>query len=301
MNKKNLILGGVLIILIVFAYIYQGPVKEWREKRGLAKNFLAEVSLEMIERIEVEKEGKTVTLEKKEAGWKIGGTKDFYVNEKIAENLTFVLEKIGEKKLELIGKNIDNKEAFKTDESGIGIKIVQGEEEFSFTVGKTTPDFSGSYVCEEGSEKTYRINLNLIVFEQKEWRDDQIFSFMPERVNKMRFQYPDRQFWVEKMENKWKGILPWAFSVDEEKINEILELVGNLKAIKIPEQNFEDTGLEKHLIIVQIVGENIDETIMVGEENEEGQFFAKKANSDNIYLISKEDRDIFNRTTKDLK
>lgn len=301
MNKKNLILGGVLIILIVFAYIYQGPVKEWKERRGLAKNFLVEVSLDMIERIEVEKGGKTVTLEKEETGWKIGGTKDFYVNEKIAENLTFVLEKIGEKKLELVGKNMDNKEAFKTDESGIGIKIIQGKEKFSFIVGKTTPDFSGSYICEEGSEKTYRINLNLIVFDQKEWRDEQIFSFMPESVNKMRFQYPDRQFWVEKTENKWEGILPWAFSVDEEKINEILETIGNLKAIKIPEQNFKDTGLEKHLVIVQVVGENIDETIMVGEESGEGQYFAKKADSDNIYLVSKEDRDIFNRTTKDLK
>jgi len=301
MNKKNLILGGVLIILIVFAYIYQGPVKEWRESRGLAKNFLAGVSLEMIDRVEIKKGGETVTLEKEEAGWKISGTKDFYVNEKVAESLTFALEKIGEKKLELVGKNIDNKEAFKTDESGIGIKIIQVDEEFNFVVGKTTPDFSGSYICENGSEKTYRINLNLIVFDQEEWRDNQIFSFMPERVNKMRFQYPDRQFWVEKMEDKWKGILPWAFSVNEEKINEILETVGNLKAIKIPEQNFEGTGLEKNLVIAQIVGENIDETIMVGQESEGGQYFAKKGNSDNIYLISKEDRDILNRTTIDLK
>lgn len=301
MNRKNLILGGALIILIIFAYIYQGPLRDWRESRGLTKNFLSQVLLEKIERIEVKKGEDAVVLEKKETGWKIEGTKDFYVGEQVAESLDFALEKIGKEKLELIGKNKDKKETFKTDDSGVRVKITQEEKEFNFVVGKTTPDFSGSYISKADSDRTYKIGINLNVFDQDEWCDDQIFSFMPERINKMRFQYPDRQFWVEKVENKWKGILPWAFSVTEEKINEILEIMGNLQAVRIPEQSFEGTGLEKNLIIVQVVGENIDNTIMIGQSNDEGLYFAKRAGSDNIYLISKEDRDIFDRKTKDLK
>lgn len=306
MNKKNLILGGVLIILIVFSYFYQGPFQEWKENNAKPDNFLAEVLSTEVIKVEVTKMGETTTLIKEETGWKVAETKDFYVKDSTADSLGFVLENISKKEMELVSKNEDKKSSFETDETGIGVKIVQGDKEFEFVIGKTTPDFSGSYVSSNGSDKTYKLNLNLSVFDREEWRDNQMFSFMKERVNKMRFQYPTNQFWVEKVDGEWQGILPYKFPVSMEKIDEILDVVSEMNATKIPAQTFEGTGLEKNSIIVQIVGEGIDETIMVGAEKEpeddgDPLYFAKQGKSDNIYLIAKEERDLLFRTTRDLR
>ncbi len=301
MNKKNLILGGILVFLIIFAYIYQGPFQEWKKNTGKAKNFLAEVVLDEIDSVEITKDGETVFLEKKFSRWKIGDTKDFYTSDTLADSLNFALESIGKKDLELAGDNMDKKISFDTDESGVLVKISQKDKTFEFVVGKATADFSGNYISKKDDKKTYEIDLKLGFLSQDDWRDKQMFSFMKERVIKMRFQYPDRQFFVEKVENEWKGILPYSFPVTEEKIDEILEVISNMSAVKIPEQSFSGTGLEKNLIIVQVVGEDVDAIIMVGEANDEELYFSKKGNSDNIYLINKEDRDILDKNIKDLK
>ena len=47
-------------------------------------------------------------------------------------------------------------------------------------------------------------------------------------------------------------------------------------------------------------GNNIDDTIMVGEANEDKLYFVKRAINDNIYLISKEQRDKLDKKISDL-
>ena len=306
MNKKNLVLGGVLIVLIIFSYLYQGPFQKWREESGKPVNFLAGVISTDVSKVQIVKAGKTITLLREGIGWKVEETKDFYVKDSVADSLGFVLENIGKKDMEVVSKNKDKKSAFETNESGIAIKIFQENKEFEFVVGKTTPDFSGSYVSENNNNKTYKLKLNLSVFDRTEWRDDQMFSFMKERVNKLRFQYPNKQFFVEKVEEEWRGVLPYSFPVSEEKIDEIIDIMASMSSTKIPEQKFEGTGLEKNLIIVQVIGEGIDETIMIGEAKEaEGDgdplYFVKRGSSDNLYLITKEERDVFDKTTRDLR
>lgn len=301
MNKKNLVLGGILVFLIIFAYIYQGPFQEWKKNAGKVKNFLAQVVLDEIDTVEITKDGETTVLEKSFSRWKVGGTKDFYTPDNLTDSLNFALENISQKDLELVGDNIDRKASFNTDDSGVRVKISQKDKIFEFVVGKITMDFSGNFISKVDDNKTYEIGVKLGFLSQEDWRDKEMFSFMKERVNKIRFQYPDRQFFVEKTENEWKGVLPHSFSVNEEKIDEILDIIASMSATKIPAQSFEGTGLEKNLIIVQVVGEEVDATIMVGEVNDEELYFAKKGDSDNIYLITKEERDILDKKIKDLK
>ncbi len=69
MDKKTLRLGGILIILIVLAYLYQGPLKEWRAGLGKPKNFLASVDAGQINKIEIIQKEKTVVLEKQGDKW----------------------------------------------------------------------------------------------------------------------------------------------------------------------------------------------------------------------------------------
>ena len=99
----------------------------------------------------------------------------------------------------------------------------------------------------------------------------------------------------------WKGVSPYIFSVDEAKVSEVLEAVSALTAIDIPEQTFAGTGLDKNLIIVQVKGPGIDNTIMLGDSNENGDYYAKKADSDNIYLVASLVNDALDKQIRDLR
>lgn len=307
MDKKTLKLGGILIILIVLAYLYQGPLAEWRSSLGKPKNFLAGINAELIDRVEIAKNEKVTVLEKHDSRWKIGGTKDFYIEESLAASLIDNLKKAAQTETELASANKEKKGEFQTDESGINVKLYQGDDNAAdFVIGKRAADFTSTYVSQPESDNTYAIKADLYsVFGRSDWHDKTIFSSVKEKINKIRLQYPDREFTVEKTTadgaDKWEGTIPYKFSVNKDKIDKILDIMSNLTAAEIPEQKFEGTGLEKHLIIIQAAGEGIDNAIMIGGDNGEEFYYAKKSDSDNIYLITKEQRDALDKRIGDLK
>ena len=75
----------------------------------------------------------------------------------------------------------------------------------------------------------------------------------------------------------------------------------SLNAVAIPAQTFDGTGLESHSIIIEISGDGVQNVLMVGGENEEGNFFAKKGSSDNIYLISPEQKESLETSIRGLR
>lgn len=308
MNKKILILGAVLIILIVLAYGYQGPLKKWQNNLGKTKNILAKVDINKIDKIEVISDDRTVVLTKQravladpaqaasagsvQAKWKYNDSKDFYADPAI---MAKVLESLGEAKaseLELVSNNQARKGEFKTDGAGLSVKVYQADKKTAdFIVGGRASDYGSSYLATSASPATYLIKVDLRdVFERAEWRDLTIFSTAKEKIKKIRLQYPNREFTVEFKNDKWSGILPEKFTVNQEKIGKISQIMSSLKAREIPEQTFKNTGLEKHLIIIEATGEAIDNVLMVGA-SQGGLSYAKKGESDNIYLIDKSARD----------
>jgi hypothetical protein len=299
--KKNLFLAGILAALILFSWLWSGPIKNWKTTGNIEKNFLSGLNFSSIDEIEIENSKETVVLKKEGDRWKIGGTKDFYAPSSNMDEVVSVLEKVAEGKLELVSDNKDKKDFFGFDNSS-RVKIVQEGENYEFFVGKSTDDYAQSYISLDNFEKIYRVNANLAaVFSLKDWRDKQIFSFSKEHVGKIRFQYGKNQFIVEEKEDIWSGVSPWNFSVNKDKINEILDVLDDLRASDIPEQNFSGTGLEKNNLIIQIFGEDIDKTIMVGDCTEDNLCYAKRADSDNIYLITKDQKTALTKNISDLK
>jgi len=303
MDKKNLILGGILLGLIAFTWVWNGPIKDWRFERGEESNFLSGLSLDKADSIRIERSGATTTLERVDGRWKVGGTKDFYVKKEVSDELAFALNKVAAGKMELASTNKDKKAELGTNE-GIKVSIGQEGKNYDLIVGNATGNFDGSYISRADTEKTWKVGVDLsAIFSRGEWRDDQIFSFFKERADKVRFQYPNRQFIVERKENKWNGTWPGkGFKVADDKVNAVLEVLENLKAAKIPDQDFKSFGSpEKNGIIIQISGSDLDQTLMVGNCTKENLCYAKKGSSDNIYMISKAQRDALNKQTKDLR
>lgn len=306
MNKKNLILSGVLLTLIALAFIYSGPLKKWQAASSRDKNFLANIDVDKITKIEVKKGGETTTLEKQGERLKIIGTKDFYVDETSTVAIKTVLTEAKQGNLEIVSKNKDKKSDFLVnDDLGVFLNLYQDNElVLDLIIGKATNDYSGTYISRADLNKTYSINAKLnSVFDRADWYDYKIFADNKEAINKIRFQYPTREFTIEKNSEtgEWQGILPYVFTVSAEKIDPILSSMANLRAVEIPEQNFEKSGLDKHSIIIQATGTGIDNTLMLGSDNGDSLFYAKRGDSDNLYLITQETHDELDKQIWDLK
>lgn len=309
MSKKNLFLGGILLVLIFFAYIYNGPFQTWEQNKGKPDNFLTNVNLEKINKILISKNGKETALELVGDKWRIAGTKDFYVKDDVMSTAIDSLKKAQSDDLELVSENKEKKNKFETGDNGIDLKLQDGDNLIEeFIIGKTGNDFKSSYISSPKDDKTYLVNAPLnSSFGKKDWYDKTIFSGDKKNINKIRFQYPDREFSIEKQDEKWTGVSPYKFNVSEEKIKDILNIMSNLNSPLIPEQKFEGSGLEKNSIIVEASGDGFSNVLMVGDAYKpEGSdkiayYYAKKGSSDNIYLITKEQKENLDKHIWELK
>ena len=313
MNKKNLVLGGILAALIIIAFVSEGPLKDWRAKIGKVENILATVDFSQVSRIDINRPGETLSIEKDGDRWKIAGTKVFYVRDDIIQGIELALNTAKEADALLASENVDKKDDFEVGESGTGISLRQGDTLlYEFVVGKVGADFTSTYVTRNDTKETYLIKANLnSALVRQDWYDPIILKSDIEKITKLRFQHPSTEFTAELLEDEWQGTLPYDFDVDKEKFEPILEIMANLVATDIPEQTFDGAGFDKDTIIVQATGEEIDNTIMIGgpravdaEEEvdpEDILYYAKRGDSDNIYLISAEQKELLDIRIQDLR
>ena len=267
MSKKNLLLGGILGVLLILAFIYNGPFEDWKNDLGKPSNFLASLDTSAVNRMEIGWQNTNVVIDKIDNNWKIDGTKDFYVDSMVMNIAIEALKSARDAKLTLVSENAEKKSEFETDEeSGYKLKLKNGDELlFEFVIGKNGNEINSSYIAQCGSDDTYLVKSSLrTAFGHDAWYNKTILELDKEKISKIRFQYPSREFTIEKTgeegteTNEWAGVLPYKFSIDQEKIDTILDVVSNMNAVSVPAQTFEGTGLEKNNIIVQITGEDID-------------------------------------------
>ena len=301
MSKKTLILAVVLIALIALAYGYQGPLKKWQNNLGKAKNILTGIKIDLIDKIDIIEPGKTLTLTKQGEKWKYDQSKDFYVNASVIGNVFKELTEAALSDMELVSNNRDRKNEFKTDGSGLEIKLYQADKlAANFIIGNAA-GVGSSFISRPESAVTYAVKADLSgAFKPADWRDLSIFSTAEEKINKIRFQYPNREFTIELKGDQWSGILPDKFAVKAEKIKPVIDIISKLRASKFPDQVFSGTDLDKHLIIIEASGEGVNNTLMIGGASD-GLYYAKRGDSDNIYLITKSERDELDKWSWQLK
>ena len=118
MNKNNLTLGGILLVLLFLAFVYSGPFQEWKADLGQAKNFLKKINIDEVNKIKIEKPDNEITLVKVGDRWKVDGTKDFYLRDNISETMISTLRDAVTAKVEIVSENPEKKGEFNTNENG---------------------------------------------------------------------------------------------------------------------------------------------------------------------------------------
>ena len=292
--------------MIGAAYLFQGPGQSWMQKKSRVKNILSGIKIEDADKIEIDAPSGKNIFEKKDGKWKIVGTKDFYLAADKFQGFADGLKEGITADFSVVSENANKKKDFNVDDKG-GVKVKISQENKvlgEFVIGKMTSDYSGVYISKLSDANTYSVKAVSLssAFAGGDWYDKTIFSSDKDKIAKIRFQDSKKksEFTVEKKDGKWVGIKP-SFKVGDGKLDKALDVISNLSAMEIPEQKFDKTGLDKQPYIVQASGEGIDNTIMIGNDNGKGLFYAKRGNSDNIYLVAKSNIDDLKATMASLK
>jgi hypothetical protein len=304
MSKKNLKLIIILLVLIGIAWAWEIPGKKWLEERSAPANIFKGIDFTKIDKLEIEKGGKKTILEREGEKLRIGGSKSFYVRQDIAQMVWDGLKKAAASQAELASTNKEKAIEFGLDEGqAVKITFMSGNAaSSSILIGRPGPDYSSVYAKLPDAAETLLVKENLQnVFERDEWRDMSIFSSDREKISKLRFQFPGREFTIEKKDGKWKGTIPVKFDAKPEKLDEILAIMSSLTAQEIPAQDFKAAGFDKGGVIVQATGDGVDNTLMLGRDNGKGRVYAKSGASDNIYLISADQKKSLDKKQGDFK
>lgn len=307
--KSTVILFGLFIILLVFVYLFEGPLSEQARQKakgvpvlfpGFAKDAAAKIAAKSTKG--------EIVLEKKEDAWQISGTDGFTADPEAVQN---ALETVGGFRRENIAsKNPGKQDIFEvTPAKGVEIKVFDaaGKTLAQFYIGKSGPDLFSNYLRKEGSDEVIQVESVTSIFDKtvESWRDKTIFRFPADMVTRLTLKTAHDEIILEKNEKEeWYLTKPEQTKANQEAVNNAITTLASLSALGFAE-DYDAAKYEidrPQLTAAVILKDQIEQKLHIGKKNEEkGQYYAKNEAKKTIFLIGKYQFDTINKTVKDLK
>jgi hypothetical protein len=307
--RTTVILFGVFLILLVFVYLFEGPLSEKgrRQQKGVVELFPG-FQKESAVKISVKSPTKKLILERQASGWKIADTDNFFADPQLVDT---ALETIAQFTREVVAsRNPEKKEIFEVvPGKGLEVIVFAADQEplAHFILGKAAPDFFSSYVRKEGSDEVFQVSANRTTFEKdiKNWRDKTILAFPAELATQLTLTRPDESVTLEKDESgSWKIVKPEQVKAQQEVVEKIISTLSSLKALDFAE-GYDETKYQLDdplLTITLILKDQVEKRLLIGKLDEEkAQYYAKNQADKTIFLIGKYQFETSNKSFADLK
>jgi hypothetical protein len=290
-QKKLMILGGVLIFLIAVTLLLEGPLKKRYKEKATRREFIPDFKKEEIEAVELKKKEEKVLLKKVDDKWQVASLKNRPAD---TEKLKELLEKIESFTCEeIISRNPKKQKIFEvTPTEGTQVKLIRKNKPlFTFFVGKTGPDYNSTYIRAEGANEVFLVPYylaSLFSVEADDWLDKEIFKLDSESIEEISW----RDIKLRKAEKgNWeivtsKGILPCKkFSA-----RSIASSFASLRAREYADEEkpLEDYGLAKPKEQISVkVKEGGSKSLLVGKKKDDTTYYVKRQDGDYVYTLSK--------------
>lgn len=307
--RTTVILFGLFVILLLFVYLFEGPLSEQARKKAKGQPLLfPDFARDAAAKIEVKSTGKEIALEKQEDAWRISATDGFTADTQAVNN---ALDTIADFKRESIAsKNPEKQDIFEvTPAKGVEVKVSDAAQKTlaHFYIGKTGPDFFSTYLRREGSNEVLQVGSITAIFDKtvEGWRDKTILRFPPDMATRITLKTSQGETVLEKNENdEWHLTKPEQAKAKQAMVTAIVTTLSSLNALGFAEDyDAAKYGLDQpQLTATVILKDQIEQRLTIGKKNEEkAQFYAKNEAKKPIFLIGKYQFDTLNKTLKDLK
>jgi hypothetical protein len=263
--------------------IYRKPA-DLKEKEPV----IAKPAGEDVQRIEV-KGATKVTVQRTGEGWRMTSPVVQEADKNAVLALFAEVQKLNVPEGTFGGK--EKHAEYQLDAKGVRVELfgAGGKRLTGFIIGKE--DKGQTYVRKVSDPKVYKAyGLARAGFEKsvEAWRSKQILSFAEADALAIELEREGSSLRLARSENAWKIEKPKSSAADEKKVKDLLAALANLFAADFASgAKPEETGLAKPLlkISVEIRGRGA-RTVLVGNKNAKGDYFAKRADRPEVYLLA---------------
>jgi hypothetical protein len=307
--KTTVILFGVFVILLVFVYLFEGPLSEKRQKKTPDVALLfPDFDKKSATKIEVKSPAKSIVLDNKGDAWLISETDDFTADPQLVNNALDAID--GLLRDTIVSKNPEKQDIFEvTPTKGVEVKVSDADQKMlaHFYIGKTASDFFSTYLRKEGSDEVLQVGSITSTFDKdiKAWRDKTVLSFSPDTVTQLLLKTGTGEIFLEKdEEGKWKITKPINAPAKNDALTNILRTLSSLKALDFA-KDYDITAYQldvPQITVTVILKDQEEKRLLIGKLDEEkSQYYAKNQAKKTIFLIGKFQFDTLNKTVEELK
>ena len=289
MKKSTLILAIIFIVLVIVVLITRrGPKVE----RGTLELKLAKLDTLTVSQIDIKKPDEGFIFHKGDGQWMITSPVEYKANQDFVRQMlsTFVDLRVEDKRTE----NPEKHGMFEVDTAGTEVTFFAGDEKLlTLIVGKTSQDYSHTFVREMNSPEVYsvkgvlsgQLNRNL-----DSWRDKTIFKAEKTDITQLALVYPE-----ETITLYWTGG-NWTISTgemdnvlaDQQTVDQMLNTLSNLRASLFPkEEEYAEVNFDKPDFRVDLTTIDGNTVLRMVEEEEQNRFFVHKEGDPTIYQVYK--------------
>jgi len=278
--------------------IHRSPA-DLREKEPI----IARPAPSEVQKIVVGPRGSPVTMVRAGEDWKMTAPLEHEADRSAVENLLSQVEKLNVPESTFGGK--EKHAEFQLDAKGIRVELfgAGGKRLSAFVIGKE--DKGQTYLRKIGDAKVYRAyGLSRSAFEKAPaaWRSKVVLSFRDNDVEAIEIEREGKPVRVARNGKAWKIEKPRAAPADEKKVQDLLSTLSNFWAADFAAQaKPEETGLAQPTlkVSVQLKGKGA-RTLVVGKQNAKGEYFAKRSDRPQVYLLASWQLPRISKTFEDL-
>jgi hypothetical protein len=228
MTRNTYILTGILVVLVVVAYLVMQKPGE-RSSSSDTEGKLVTLDSLAVNKIDIKSPTGKVVLEKKGVEWYLAEPLSYRADQSNVASLIHETKNLEVKSI--VSNKPEKQSVFQVDSTGTIVRIFEnGAEKTSFIIGKAGSSYSETYARRANSNDVALVGGALsYIFNRpvKEWRDRTILSAPKERIKEVKFQYGDTTFVLAFKDSTW---MVGKDSTQDWVVNSLLSSLSSLQA-----------------------------------------------------------------------
>ena len=298
-----------LIVIGILAYWIFKDSNDLQKPQHTKNTFVfPDFNPSLVTRVVLDKGDQHIDIMHKDGAWKLVNDNDkpgnvTAIEEIIAKVKTF-------KKNDVVSQNPAKQKSLEIDnESALHVAFYDTDNKplGEFLVGKNGPYYNSTYFRFKNSNEVLLINDNLRAAYtpwKGKWIDRTIFDIDPQTMKTFEIIKGDSSILMQKdNDGMWQGILPEKFTPKEEELARMIRAFSTLKtndyASPDDTQSFQfDSPL---LTLKSTLTDDTEKILIIGQKDDKKQFYAKRNDSDHVYLLAEYRVNMFNKDLDTLK
>ena len=289
--------AGTVIVFIIFLVLLASVLLYNREKKHPEKavdKVFPSLKTDDITSIDLKSAGIEFVLVKVDGGWAVqSGGKKFRADENAVRDL---VRDVGEMQyVNLVSKDPADLNEYGFLDSLTEFSVHTKDTEFPVIIGGKSPVGSGIYIYDLGEGRVLIVKDNylwgFLRKKPEDFRERKLIGVGKDGLSRITIRVGDFTTEFLNEGGNWHEMINGQkYPADQKKVGELIETLSDMKADGFEDDvhgNLEKYGLADPTAEIVFYGKGPEEGLLFGMRKDEGTYFAKSMDKEQVYTVSK--------------